>query len=264
MMRPVLKIWMGFFFVNLIATSTLAQSLSEQLNPAFKAYQDGQFDLAKEQFQKVLEANSDNSFILYNLGLAEYKLGNIGLAIGIWNKALNHNPALKEARSAINFALSKLEPKPEEPEVDSMIDVVRYKMLPGVSVHAIFFLCALVLFLFWRRLIRDLVVRKQSLKDKMVPPPFATFTFVWATLFVLLAAYSGFKVYEDHLTKGIVTAKKIEAKTGPNSEQVTLFTMNEGTQVVIKEKEDNWYKIESPRLKLGWVPVENIFVTTDN
>lgn len=259
-----MKIIFLFFVTNLIGISTFAQPLTEQLDPAFKAFQGGQFELAKELFLKLLETNNNNSFILYNLGLAEYKLGNIGRALGLWSRALNIDPELKEARTAVEYAKEKLSPRPEEPDLDTVFDIMQYKILPYTSIHLVFFFCLITLFLFWRGLFSSLVARRQAAAEKVTPPPISNFVFVWAALFLLSTTYGAFKAYDDSLSKGIVVTQKAEAKTGPNAEQVTLFTVTEGTSVIIKEKANDWYKIESPKLKLGWVPVENIYITTDN
>src|SRR3989344_5647042 len=103
-------------FLVLLFLPSISFSEGTDLNSAFnnyqKSYQSGDFETAKTTLEEALKSHSQNSYLIYNLGLTEYKLGKVGLAIGLWRKALLINPQLNEARQALDYAVGHMQAKP--------------------------------------------------------------------------------------------------------------------------------------------------------
>ena len=74
-----------------------------------------------------------------------------------------------------------------------------------------------------------------------------------------------FVTYRNLITpKATVVAKSAEVKTGPHIDFATIFEVPEGTEVLIRDKDGEWYKIEDPMGRMGWAEGNQIFVITEN
>ncbi len=260
------SIFCSYFFglcVLFIINPTYAQSTDEKIATGLKSYQSGKFEDAKTNLSEALQANLSDSFVVYNLGLAEYKLGNVGHALGYWNRALFLNPSLKEAKQAIEFSLSKLVPAPEKPEIDGAVDVARYRILPYLPLHLVCAFTLISLFVFWRRAIREIKARTLAEKEGLIKPGFSVVTGVFCFLFLVFGFLNGLKFYELSQHRAIVVNKKVEVKAGPGNEQVALFDLPEGSDVIVKETQNDWFKILTNNEKIGWVERASLYSYTD-
>lgn len=248
------------FFVLSFFVSAHGQTTN--LNSALKNYQEGKFEEAKTQLSQALEQNKSDPYILYNLGLVEYKLGNVGHSVGLWARALNINPSLKEAKQAVDFAVSNLSPPPEKPEADGVIDLIRLGAVRYVSFHLLSALTLVLLIFFWRRFLYEFKKRQIEAKENSIRSAYSLLTVIVLVLFLSLAFLEALKVYDLTLQKAVVIQKST-VLSGPQSDQVSLFEINAGTEVVIKETQNEWYKISTPHDKLGWVPKNSLYLTTD-
>ncbi len=59
---------------------------------------DGRYREARELFRKSLSLKPDSPIALNNLALCEYNLGNVGEALGLWEKSLQIDPQQEEIK----------------------------------------------------------------------------------------------------------------------------------------------------------------------
>jgi hypothetical protein len=48
-------------------------------------------------------------------------------------------------------------------------------------------------------------------------------------------------------------------RTGPSSEDNTIFDLLEGADVVVKQVQPNWVLVSAPSGVAGWVPAQDLF-----
>ena len=76
----------------LISNNLLAQSPDDLMKSANKFYQDGNYQLAVESYQKILGQGFESGALYYNLGNAYFKTGKLGYAIFSYEKGLKIDP----------------------------------------------------------------------------------------------------------------------------------------------------------------------------
>ena len=257
----------AFLVFLLIGFSHISFAAENDLSSAFnvyqKSYQTGDFEAAKTTLHEALKTHTHNSYLIYNLGLTEYKLGKVGLALGLWRKALLINPQLNEARQAINYAVGQMQSKPLTQNTDSTWVWIEKLITDNLSFNVIWPLFLVSFFVFGFYMIKFLGAKKRAFANDEAPPLLGTKPIVFLVLAILFGVI-GFVSFKDiNSTKATAVAKPTEVKTGPNTEYATLFEIPEGTEVLIRDKDSGWYKIEDPTGRIGWTEDKSVFVTTD-
>lgn len=238
-------------------------NLSSAFNTYQKSYQAEDFAAAKISIEDALKTNTHNSYLIYNLGLTEYKLGKAGLAIGLWRKALSINPQFNEPRQAINYAVGQMQSKPLAQNVDSTWAWLEKLITERLSFNYLWPVFLICLFTFGILFIRYLSAKKKAFAEDLPSPHLGTKPIVFLVLTLCLGFVSFFSYSDLNSVKGTIIEKTSAIKTGPNTENATLFELPEGTQVLIRDKEKGWYKIEDPTGRIGWTEGTQLFITSE-
>lgn len=268
MIKTTLKTaFISFLFVitlNLNSSFAAEADLNSAFNNYQKSYQSNDFEAAKSTIEEALKTHTHNSYLIYNLGLTEYKLGKTGLAIGLWRKALSVNPQLNDARRAIDYAVGQMQTKPLSKTTDSTWVWIEKLITENLSFNLIwpFFLISLFLSGFY--FIKFLSAKKRAFANDEAPPLLNAKPLVFLALALVLGIVSFVSFTDLASTKATAILKSAEVKTGPSSDYGTLFEIPEGTEVLIRDKEAEWYKIEDPTGRVGWTVGDQLFVTNSH
>ncbi len=235
-------------------------SVDELFSQGLKNYQGGKFEDAENQFQQALLQQPNNTSLLYNLGLAEYKLGKVGPALAFWRKALVLDPSLVDARDAISFATSKLEHK-ELPHQVMLLETLQTSYLQWVSLNQMLFLFALCFFSLGWIGINYLGRRKSALESEMPTPTLPIKFFIFAIAFAFTAFLVGAKLIETTTSRATVLPKTLEVRAGPDTAQATLFELYEGLEVLVDDVQNDWLRVTYPGGRSGWVPSSSVQIT---
>jgi tetratricopeptide (TPR) repeat protein len=254
-------------FVILLLVPNICFSEESDLNSAFnnyqKSYQSGDFEAAKTTLEEALKSHTHNSNLIYNLGLTEYKLGKVGLAIGLWRKALFINPQLNEARMALDYALGHMEAKPLAKSSDSTWIWLEKLIVDYLSFNLLWPLFLVCFFAFGYQFIKFLGAKKRAFANDEPSPILQTKTITLFMIAIFLGVISVVSYVNIVTPKAIVIAKTAEVKTGPGSDFATLSEIPEGTEVLIRDKDNQWYKIEDPMGRIGWADGTQVFLTNE-
>ena len=257
---------MKFAFLILFSFSSFSFAAETDLSAAFnvyqKSYQSGDFEAAKTTLEEALKTHTHNSYLIYNLGLTEYKLGKVGLALGLWRKALLINPQLNEARQALDYAIGQMQTKPLAQNTDSTWVWLEKLIQDYLSFNLLWPLFLISIFISGYSLIKFLGAKKRAFENDEAAPLLGTKPIVFLVVAGVLAILSFVSFKDLNSTKATAVAKPTEVKTGPSADNATLFDLPEGTEVLIRDKDNGWYKIEDPTGRIGWTEGTNVFVTT--
>lgn len=88
-----------------------AQSLAVQ---ADSAYNKGEFQLAEELYIQAATNQGVSPQLYYNLGNTHYRLGHLGKAVVYYERALQLDPSMADARSNLDFVNTQILDKPED------------------------------------------------------------------------------------------------------------------------------------------------------
>src|SRR6476646_12255412 len=94
-------------FVLIIATALASSAFamdSASFNTANQAYNDGRFEEAARNYEKLIGSGDRSANIFYNLGNAYYRLGSFGKAILNYERALALEPRHPEADANLRLA----------------------------------------------------------------------------------------------------------------------------------------------------------------
>lgn len=226
----------------LISALAFAQS---DFDAANAAYADGRYDEAATLYQAMID-EQPNATLYYNLGNAQFKKGELAQAILAYERALRLEPNHKDAQYNLAFAQSRITDNIVEQDffVSSWVRAVRNSLSEStwlILSISLFVLALVGLLLFL--LGREPWLRKTA------------FHIAWvALLFSLIAGLNAASLHKrDTLrNEAIITQGVVNAKSSPDRSGTDLFTVHEGTKVLIRETIGEWSNI-SVGSNEGWI-----------
>ena len=134
----------GVMSQEAISQNMLPDNPMTQIATSLKQYRQGELSLAKDTLRKILdqlqkENMSPSPSVLTNLGIIEYQQGQVGLALGLWRKALFLDPSLGAAQEALDYGVKNLKVK-ALPHKETFYESFRENFLVKVSLD--FFLAS--------------------------------------------------------------------------------------------------------------------------
>lgn len=236
------------------------------------AYQESKFDVAKEKFLLVWSEEPQNPLVNYNLGLAEFKLGQRGRALAFWRRAQEADPFLSLAQDAEEFGIQQLKVK-ALPHRITVWETYRNAILKQMTLDTALMSTALILLLFgylgfkyWGQR-RDLANEDN---DRFAPMRLTNSPIILSLvgfLFLASAATAAMKYFDLRVERATVVVEKIEARSGPSEDQASLFDLFEGLEVIVRQSfEDTqakkWKQVTYPGGMTGWIPADSMISHT--
>ena len=245
-------IYITFLLVSLSA-SAAAQTSVERWEAGNKAYIDGNYEKAIEEYSAILDGGEYSMKLYYNIANAYFKLGKTGKAILYYNKALRIAPSQEDIRH--NLALAEAQTKDRIvaiPEffVNRWLRTVRNSMsCTAWSVMSLAWLGVLLAFGVLFLLASRIRWRKAGFYGALC----AFVMFVAATSFAVSSR-------NDMLShdEAIVMGTAISVKSSPDRSATDLFVLHEGTKVKILTEVDEWVEVVIADGKKGWTERKNI------
>lgn len=224
-------------------------SAHEVLFRANQDYLQGRYEEAAQGYESLLSRGEINGHVLYNLGNAYLRNGELGRAILHYRKALLLLPRDGDLKANLAYArslrLDRLEP---ESEARSTLDVLTF-WYRGMNLKE--FLITFLVFhsMFWAVALLRLYRPSEALS--------------WAFALLLAASAlaagsAAFKWRETlHGGDGVVLTKEVQARAGFTERDTVLFVLHEGAEFSILGEEAGWWKIELADRKKGWIPARS-------
>lgn len=246
----IIFFWWSLILPGLAAgySSTHSDDLPNLYAQGNSEYQKGNYSSAEQYYRQILNSGADSSAVYYNLGNACFKQKKLGDAIYYWEKAQQQAPADRDVRENLQLAnlmiVDRIEIRPD-PWPVRMVSAVRNLfsieqeswIVLSLFVAANIFL-ALYLTLKAQNSFRALIV-----------------SFVFGALFVVSAGSLAWKIYQREYSKqGIVIEQKVDVRSGPGQENISVFTIHEGIKVRVLSSAGGWYQISLPNGWNGWLP----------
>ena len=247
-----MKKYLFFLCLGLaIHTTTSAQNGFADANAL---YDNAKYKEAAELYRQTAATYPASAEIWYNLGNAYYKSGKLGFSVAAYRKALKLAPTDKDVRNNLDFVFAKTSDKIEPPPHNFIVrqtDRVADLFTPGgwALVTLLFALVALGLFLLYI-FMKNYRVKKLGL--------FGSALF-WISAFgtLALAAHRYYYALDSYV---VVIAKSADVLGEPTENGTRLLLLNEGATLQLKEREDNWIKVELPNGSEGYVMGEKVEV----
>ena len=241
--------WAGLVLVACasLARPAAAETPEELLSRGNTAYEQGQYEAAAEAYRNVLRYGVKDPIAEYNLGNAEFRLGNLGQAVLHYERARRMSPLDPDIETNLAFARAACFDQVETPPRAALLGIVeglQDRLGPDRQAW-------LVLALFW--LVAALVALG------LVRPGAWSAWHGWL-LAVLLAAGTlcaiSWAMTLDRLEgsrSAVVLEPVVEVRAGPGANNATLFTVHQGLTVEIRAERDEWLQVSLPNGLSGWI-----------
>ena len=227
------------------------------LGKGLKHYQQGQYVEAQEIFQSLLKSYPDSPTLLFNLGLVHYQLEHYGLAIGLWHKVLDQNPYFAKASKAIDFTQKKT-----SIQLSNQIlwpERIRKWILAYISWDICLFLTAIFSFFFLWSKTKYLASCNLALKRRNDRPTLPTGLIILGIFFVFTVILTFIKIKDHTKLRATIISPKVSVYVGPNQEIASLFELLEGSDVIIKQVNNDWVQVTDLKGQIGWIQQKHIF-----
>ena len=233
-----------FLFILLFNFKALCQETSPGFLDGVKAYQEKDFEKAQEIFTPILAEHPENPSLLFNLGLAEYQLGNFGMALGLWRKARFLDQSFAPVSNAIEFTEEKLFPDQQS----SSFFIVIFNWLKNRPAH----LWLLISFL--SLALGGWLTLEYGVKRRLPFSLWPTLIYFAAPLFLFSSVFSSLVVIDESKTKATVIEKNQLTHANPSDTSPTLSELNEGQVVFVEKAHGSWVQVRTFNGSPGWVP----------
>ena len=237
----------------LIANVLNAQDEQKIFESANEMYKQQNYEKAIEYYKTLEKYNLISSELFYNLGNSYYKLNKVGPSIYYYEKALKLNPLNKDVQNNLVFArrlaLDNIEelPKTVFQKLNSRyLQKLSYNQWAIVSIV----FCALGSLLF---LLFYFSNQPRSKRTYFVTS-LISFLFLIISLTI---TYNQFSYFKNNKV-AIVFAEETEVRNAPSLNSEEVFTLHEGTKVIVLDTIDNWKKIKIADGKIGWIIADDI------
>lgn len=238
----------------LVTLSVSASSVSaERWEAGNKAYIDGNYEQAIEEYKAILDGGEYSMKLYYNLANAYFKTGAIGKSILYYNKALRIAPSQEDVRH--NLAIAEAQTKDRIsviPEffLNRWLRTLRNSMsCTAWSISSLVSFALLLVFALLFLLASRIGWRKTGFYGALCG-------------FLLFLVTTSFAVSSrnDMLQhdEAIVMGTAISVKSSPDRSATDLFVLHEGTKVSVLSEVDEWREITIADGKKGWVEDKNI------
>lgn len=228
-----------FIFLNILFSQANAQ------------YAEGNYAEAAAQYEQVI-AEQPSAEAYYNLGNAYFKQGELAQAILAYERALRIEPSYKDAKHNLLFAQSRIVDNIEDTQsffLSNWLKAIRNALnqQTWMILSIALFICMLIgffLFVFSQ----TVWVRKTAFYTSLV-----------ALLISLVACINAGSLHHRDTARAeaIITQGIVNAKSSPDRSGTDLFTVHEGTKVVITETIGDWCCIHVGNY-IGWMPLAHL------
>ena len=246
------------FLLLIVANVITAQNASDSFTSANNLYKTEKFEEAIQLYQKIETEGFISSELYYNLGNSYYKLNKVGPSIYYFEKSLKLNPLNEDVKNNLVFArrlaLDNIEALPNtifQKFNKNYLQKLSYNQW-AISVIVFSVLGSLLFLIFYFA----------------TTPSKKRFYFAASFSSLILLTFSLLITYNQYLNsknnkEAIVFVEKTEVRNAPTLNSEEVFTLHEGTKVLVLDSVDDWKKIKLSDGKLGWIIADEIKLLSD-
>ncbi len=224
---------------------------ADQYNNAGKLYRDGKFEQALQIYESLLDSGIHNPDLFYNASNAAYRCGYLGKAILYIERALALAPSDEDALA--NRAFLNSIKKDQEPPPDNLITAFITQIYESTNVNT------------------STLLSGSMFAFAFIIATFSIFTIgtkriISIVLFIIFMSISflsgGISIHKLHRestqTEAIIMTEQAKAYSGPDTRNTHIFTIHEGTKVIIERQQDGWSLIRLLSGAGGWIPASSL------
>ncbi len=212
------------------------------------AYINGDYHKAAELYTSIVDRGLNSAQLYFNLGNAQYKLGDMARAILYYQKGLLYAPSDKDLAYNLAIAQSQIKDQIEEiPEffahrfvrsIGRTFDCTGWTIISLIALVAL--LAALLAF-----------ILASSIKMRKAGFGVAIFSALMLLISTLYALDERRELLDNN--RAVVMSQSVSIKSSPDHSATELFMLHSGTTVTILRQIDQWFEITIADGKSGWI-----------
>jgi hypothetical protein len=220
-------------------------------NRAGDLYRQGKFREALDIYEQLIKRNIKDPDLYYNASNAAWRLNLTGKSVLYLERSLKLDPSDRDALANLAFINSRKQDK-ETPPMNAVtaflensyeqININSAALWSGLAFALMMlFSIGLIFFGGWFR--------------------FALITAISVCGFLFLASTAVLvdKVHHDSTeTKAVIMAGEVDVYSGPGAENIHIFTIHEGTKVLIERSQNSWDLIRLKSGVGGWMAADSL------
>lgn len=238
------------FLISCPSYAVNKDDLTSAFYSANKLYENGGYEESLKEYSKILDSGYESGTLYYNIGNCYFKLGSIGKTILSYERAKRLIPDDPELKYNYNYVQTLLRDKIESQKknwfngkpLNIAESLTLGKWLGFILILWILLICSITINIFLPKFI------------KIIKYLFIGFSTI--TIISIICAIIQFNIYS--IPTAIILSKETHIRYGPGEAEVEAFVLHEGTKVIIKNAQENWYQIQLPDGKSGWLPKDTV------
>ncbi|MGQ9819237.1 MAG: tetratricopeptide repeat protein [Candidatus Kapaibacteriales bacterium] len=239
----------------LLLLSNDPKLINEEFTRANLLYQKGEFEKAKEIYEKLVNLGTRDERLFFNLGNTYYRLNEFHRAILFYERAKILAPFDEDINFNLQIAnlrvVDKFQPVPKffiYQWWENLRDSFNSDQWATISIVLIWLSAfAFTIFL----IVRTSLGRKITFLLGLI--------FILLFLFASVLSYSRYS-YENAHDFAIVFSTNAYIKSSPEDNATDLFILHQGTKVQLIDQVGIWSKIRLPNGNIGWIKKDEIEV----
>lgn len=212
-----------------------------------QAYDAGDCGAAIEHYRAIEQQGVSNGYVLYNLGNAYQKCGDLGRAILSYEKAARLIPRNQDLQGNLAYLKVLKRDKDPQSEASKLVGFVQ-ALVHGVTLREVSTGALVLWFLLFALVIGRVLTRPGSPAKK--PLAFAAIPVL--VLFLGALSHWSYLAYQHSKPRAIVVAEEVAIRSGPSLDDVTEFKLHAGTEVEIGRRTGGWVQVGLSEELRGW------------
>lgn len=218
---------------------------------ANQAYEQGSYPQAIDLYRTLVDRGYEDGRLLYNLGNAYLRDGQLGQAVASYRRSLARRPRDQDVQANLEFARRStrdaLAPPTPSPWISTLF-FWHFRMSRSE--------------LAWTVLILNLVLwtllalgRLRRRRTELLP------WLLGGVLLCLVGSGGSLLVHELWPQRvAVVLPPEIDARSGPGADAVVRYKLHAGTEVAVEDITQGWVRIEGPERQQAWVEDDQVAV----
>lgn len=225
--------------------------ISAAFDAANKLYAQGKFAEAASAYENLALSGTVSPVLYFNLGNAFFKSSQMGRAIAAYRQAEQLTPRDPDVRANLQFARNQVQGPTLRPgRWERWLGTLNLNEWTGLSAAALWLTFGLLTL----RQVRPAVAR--SLRS-------------WTLLTggcsaILLACLALAWTGQAHRQTAIVTVKEATVRNGPFDESPNAFTAQDGAELRVLDRKDDWLQVTDGTRRIGWVKRDAVLVSASS
>ena len=242
------------FLLAFAVVAAMAAPACTGIETGTKAYNEGDFERAIDEWRTCSDNGTENADLYYNLANAYFRNGKLGFAIYYYKSALRLDPSNDDILHNLKYAQTMTRDKVEEDGEENPLLAGLFKAHHALSLKTQMWT---LLGIFWAIALAAIarrISRSGKAKNVLIGTMFAL-----SSAFCIIAMSAGYKIFVAETDiEGVVTAKDADVTSAPNEKSQTLNTLSEGTTFEVLSEQGNYAEIRLGEKIRGFVKQSDV------